>query len=99
MVSVISPHENFEQLILGAKEEIERVQQSTSLLPLTSSDNVVHYSPLPWLNFTALSHATHFTHKESVPKISFGKLFEKDNRKYMSYSVHVPHALMDDYEV
>jgi chloramphenicol O-acetyltransferase type A len=97
--SYIPYHKKFDDFIVEANKEIERVRNSKTLLPATSSENVVHYSSLPWLKFTSLSHARHFAHADSIPKISFGKLFETAGRKKMPYSVHANHALVDGYDV
>jgi len=97
--SYIKYHENFDKFSERAKIEIKRVQNSVGLNPATSGENVIHYSSLPWINFTALSHAQNFSFKDSCPKISFGKMVLKNGKKVMPMSVHVHHALMDGYEV
>ncbi|MEV4886976.1 chloramphenicol acetyltransferase [Chitinophaga ginsengisegetis] len=83
----------------SSKAEIERVRQSTGLIPAVSGENVIHYSSLPWINFTAVSHARSFSFKDSCPKITFGKVKEVGARKMMPVSVHVHHALMDGFHV
>ncbi|SDK18202.1 Chloramphenicol acetyltransferase [Pedobacter sp. ok626] len=40
-----------------------------------------------------------YSFKDSVPKISFGKLTEINGKREMSVSIHVHHALMDGYHV
>lgn len=90
---------DFNQFIEKAKLEIERIQNSKGLIPAVSGENVIHYSSIPWINFTSLSHARAFRFKDSSPKISFGKMTEENNRKKMPVSVHVHHALMDGYDV
>ncbi len=82
-----------------AKKEIERVQNTTSLLPATSSENVIHYSSVPWIDFQSLSHARNYSFPDSCPKISFGKMTNNQNRLQMPLSIHVNHALMDGYHV
>ncbi|EHO15225.1 chloramphenicol acetyltransferase [Myroides odoratimimus] len=82
-----------------AKSEIESVQQSTSLLPASNSENVLHISALPWLDFTSMSHARNLDFPDSCPKISFGKVMEENGRKRMAVSIHGHHALMDGYHV
>jgi chloramphenicol O-acetyltransferase type A len=88
--------DDFAEFSAAAQLEIERVQNSTGLVPAGSGQNVIHYSSIPWLNFTAISHARSFSFKDSCPKISFGKLSEN---KQMPVSVHVHHALMDGFHV
>lgn len=80
-----------------AFEETEKVRQANTLLPAVSGENVIHFSALPWLDFTALSHARSFTFPDSCPKISFGKVTEHNGRKTMPVSIHVHHGLMDGY--
>ncbi|MBB6498469.1 chloramphenicol acetyltransferase [Pedobacter cryoconitis] len=82
-----------------ARENMELISKGTSLFPPVLGDCVIHYSALPWIDFTSLSHARSFSFKDSSPKISFGKMTEEGGRKLMSVSVHVHHALMDGYEV
>ena len=90
---------DFNRFAEMAKLEIERIQNSRGLTPAVSGENVIHYSSIPWINFTALSHARSFRFKDSSPKISFGKMTEENNRRKMPVSVHVHHALMDGYDV
>lgn len=92
-------HEDFAAFEAAARTETERVQQGSGLVPAVSGENVIHYSSLPWISFTALSHARSFSFPDSCPKISFGKMKEQDGRKLMPVSVHVHHALMDGYHV
>lgn len=78
---------------------IKEVQQSSGLVPSISGQNVIHYSALPWLSFTSISHARCFSFADSSPKISFGKIKEENGLKQMPVAIHVHHALMDGYHV
>ncbi len=82
-----------------ALKEIERVQQSNDLLPAVSGENVIHFSAIPWIDFTALSHARSFSYPDSSPKISFGKITDHNGVKTMPVSIHVHHGLIDGYQV
>lgn len=82
-----------------ALNEIERVQQSTDLMPALSGENVIHFSAVPWIDFTALSHARSYSYPDSSPKISFGKVTEKDGIRTMPVSIHAHHGLVDGYHV
>lgn len=91
-----------EELVEFAKNtstEIARIQNTTGLLTREYSDNLIHFSALPWINFTSFSHARSFTWPDSCPKISFGKMMEENGKKTMSMSIHVHHGLMDGYHV
>ncbi len=97
--SYMDYHPDFENFAEAAKITIEEVRNSTGLIPAVSGENVIHYSSVPWINFTGLSHARSFSFKDSCPKISFGKMTEVNGRKQMPVSIHVHHALMDGFHV
>lgn len=97
--SYMDYYEDFDQFALEAQKEIERVQQTTGLVPASSNENVIHYSSVPWINFTSLSHARRFSCGDSIPKISFGKMITENGKRTMPLSIHVHHALMDGYDV
>jgi len=57
--------------------------------------DVIHYSTIPWISFTALTHERNFTRPDSIPKITFGKYFKENNRLLLPLSVNGHHGLMD----
>lgn len=88
----------FEQIALT---EIKRIQNTTGLFTRTfDEDNVIHFSAIPWINFTSLSHARSYSFPDSCPKVSFGKMMiSETGKRTMSMSVHVHHGLMDAMHV
>lgn len=99
--SFIEYDESFEIFTQNANKEIERIKNSTGLGLGTTSQrqDTIQYSTIPWINFTGLTHARHFPFKESVPKISFGKIEVNNKRRLMPLAVFVHHGLMDGYHV
>ena len=91
--------ESFEAFSQVTQQERDRIQNSQDLFPPQNPDNVIHYSAIPWLNFTALTHARFYAVKDSVPKISFSKVTEARGIKTMNVSVFVHHALVDGLHV
>jgi chloramphenicol O-acetyltransferase type A len=91
--------EDFKEFEKYAKIEIERVRNSSGLDPAGSGENVIHFSSLPWIDFSAISHARSYSFPDSCPKISFGKVTESSGIKSMPVSIHVHHALMDGIHV
>lgn len=79
--------------------EIARIQTTTGLITREFSENLIHFSAVPWINFTSFSHARSFTLPDSCPKISFGKMMDENGVKTMSMSIHVHHGLMDGYHL
>jgi chloramphenicol O-acetyltransferase type A len=95
----INFEENEEVFYQKALKEINLVQSSNSLLPAVSGENVIHFSAIPWIDFSSISHARNFAHPDSCPKISFGKMTQTDGLKFMPVSIYCHHALMDGYHV
>lgn len=63
--------------------------------------DVIHFSALPWLHFTGLSHARHSLQANgshaSEPKVSVGKYIKKDGHYELPIALHLHHALADGY--
>jgi chloramphenicol O-acetyltransferase type A len=99
--SLIEYNADFTVFTATASAEIERIQNTTGLFTRTfEEDNVIHFSAIPWLNFTSLSHARSYTFPDSCPKISFGKMIVAQNgKRTISMSIHVHHGLMDGLHV
>jgi chloramphenicol O-acetyltransferase type A len=70
-----------------------------NLRPHTATDDLLHHTVLPWVAFTSFAHARKYERDESVPKISFGKVYEEGGSHKMPVSVEVHHALMDGLHV
>ncbi len=77
----------------------EFTEKKESLNPRVEQDDLIHYSVVPWIRFTSISHARKFRSGDSIPKIVFGKYFQQDGVWKMPVSVEVHHALMDALHV
>lgn len=87
-----------EEFVREASVEVERVRNLNDL-ERYAEPNLIRYSTLPWFDFTSISHARDFTKDDSAPRITFGKITEKDGRRTMPVSIHVHHALTDGLHV
>ena len=65
----------------------------------TGRKDVIHYSSIPWCTFTGLTHARNFKAEDSAPKITFGKMFSKGEKRIMPVSIYVHHGLVDGLHV
>ena len=99
--SLIEYSPDFEVFATNTFKEIERIQNTSGLLTREfPNDNLIHFSAIPWINFTSLSHARSYTFPDSCPKISFGKMMiTNDGKRTMSMSIHAHHGLMDGFHV
>lgn len=90
---------DFDQFEAGLKAEIEKVKEESTLIP-SDEGAMIHFSAVPYINFTSLSHARMFSYADSSPRISTGKLTLNDNgKRMMPVSIHVHHALVDGLHV
>jgi chloramphenicol O-acetyltransferase type A len=97
--SLIEFDSDLEQFAEITKTEIARIQTKTGLFTREFSENLIHFSAMPWINFTSFSHARSYTWPDSCPKISFGKIMDENGKKTFAMSIHVHHGLMDGIHV
>ncbi len=83
------------------QKEIKEVKCSSGLRLDPGKNNVeyIRYTTIPWISFTHILHPTNFDSTDSVPRISFGKFFEKEGEKFLPVSVEAHHGLMDGYHI
>ena len=94
------PYEaNYDDFAEGAQTEIERIRKASGLNPGVAGDDVIHFSAVPWLDFTSLSHARQYRFPDSCPKISVGKMTDRGGELGMPLSLHAHHALLDGRDV
>lgn len=90
--------EDFKLFNSRLEAEKARVLSSTNLFPNRVSDDVVYCSSLPWINFS--SHKEPFNSSlDAIPKIAFGKYFNKGEAMKMNVSLNVNHAFVDGYHM
>lgn len=99
--SLIEYAPDFDVFAANTFQEIERIQNTSGLLTREfPNNNLIHFSAIPWVNFTSLSHTRSYTFPDSCPKISFGKMTIGENgERKMSMSIHAHHGLMDGFHV
>jgi chloramphenicol O-acetyltransferase type A len=99
--SFIEQQDDLTDFIAGANVEIEAIQQATGLrlTEQTGRPDVIHFSAIPWVHFTGVTHARSFQHPDSSPKISVGKTYQDGAVLRMPVSVNLHHGLGDGYHV
>ena len=99
--SFIEQHDELAAFVPSATAEIAAVQASQGLRlnDQTGRPDVIHFSALPWVRFTGLSHARSFSYPDSCPKISVGQAYAEGAATLMPVSVNAHHGLADGYHV
>lgn len=91
--------ETFGEFIGPAQEAVAAMKKDGTFRPRHEDDARIHCTTLPWISFTSFSHARNWRREDSVPKISFGKFTNENERTLMPFSVEVHHALVDGLHV
>ena len=92
-------YEDMGEFMKHAQIEVERVKEERGLKFPLSGENIIHYSTLPWADFTSVNHARRLDIGRSIPKITFGKVTIDGDRRWMPVDVHANHAVMDGFHV
>lgn len=81
--------------------EITEVRNSTGLRLDEKNETVdlIRHTTIPWVSFTSILHPKPNDNTDSIPRISFGKIFELNGEKYLPVSVEAHHGLVDGYHV
>lgn len=92
-------NENIDDFMKQATSEVKRVKAERGLKFTHPGEDLIHYSTLPWADFTAVNHARKLDIARSVPKITFGKITRDGEKMWMPLDIHANHALMDGFHV
>ena len=90
-----SPH--FPTFARRVAEVSARVRTDPDLVAHATqdTDELIFVSSLPWMSYSAVSHAMLDPARDSVPRIMWGRFAEEDGRTTVSVSVQVHHGLAD----
>jgi len=84
----------------AGKKVIANHKKGFKFEPKEGKLNLIHCSTLPWVSFTSFKHARNGNEGSlGIPKIVFGKMSVKEQKREIPFSVEVHHALMDGYHV
>ena len=93
-------YSEFSQFNESAKKAIQLHKTASLEFDGRNTDlDLIHYSVIPWISFSSFSHPRNYSTNDSIPKIVFGKYYEKAGRILMPISIEVHHALMDGFHL
>lgn len=90
---------NAQTFLQNAKKQIDAMYTNPSFEDEEGRDDYLFLSAMPWVSFTGLQHAMHYHPGDSVPRITWGKFFEQNEKIVMPVSVQAHHALVDGRHV
>lgn len=97
--SQIPYFEDLDLFLERATEEVIEVRTSNRLIRTEKGENVIHFSALPWIDFSHVSHPRRYSRRDSIPKITIGKYTKRGEKNMIPVSVHVNHAVADGLHV
>ena len=93
-------YNNYKDFYNNADKLIKKHKQGyKNFNPKDNRNDLIHYSSLPWIAFSSVSHPKRFNSNDSVPKIVIGQYNNQENIIKMPISIEVHHALMDGLHV
>lgn len=91
---------DYPRFAADSEPRLRAVQQGrTPFDPGLDQTAALHFTTLPWVDFSSFSHARNWGREDSVPKIAFGRAEAEGGRLWLPFSVEVHHALMDGLHV
>jgi chloramphenicol O-acetyltransferase type A len=92
---------DFSTFMASLSNEIEAVKNSKGLRlnEVAIRNDVIHFSSIPWVKFTGLTHSRNFKFQDSAPKISVGKIEANNGKIMMPVSVNAYHGFVDGLHV
>ena len=91
--------DDFQEFIAAAKSRMTEMAQNPSMEDDQDRDDYLFLSSFPWVSFTSISHAMHYSPSDSVPRITWGKYFETNGSTQLPLAVQAHHAVVDGSHV
>ncbi|MFA7560512.1 MAG: chloramphenicol acetyltransferase [Candidatus Izemoplasmatales bacterium] len=91
--------EDFDQFYPAILAEIEKASLKENLEDEPNKDDLVFISSISWFSFTGLTHPFTKNDPHSVPRITFGKYYLKEDKYFLPFSIQVHHGLCDGYHI
>lgn len=89
--------ENYEKFHEDAKLTLENQQGLYGNAPV--NEEVIYFSSLPWFDFTSLTNERNFNKDDMIPRISWGKYEEKEEKLFLHLSIDVNHRTIDGFHI
>jgi len=80
----------------------EKVQNQKEFFPELSAmrrDDLIYFSAVPWIEFTALTHTINLNKDDGVPRISWGRFFKQQDKCLLPLNMQVNHIFVDGYHL
>lgn len=79
--------------------DIKQALKGDNLSDEEGKDDLVYISSVPWIEFTGLTHPFKRDDLPSIPRVTFGKYFEDNQRIKLPFSIQAHHGLVDGLHI
>lgn len=87
--------EDYHFFLKRAITQMKKMKTHPSFEDDKTRDDYLFLSAIPWVSFTSFQHAMFNHPTDSVPRITWGKYFETNEKIMMPLSVQAHHAVVD----
>jgi chloramphenicol O-acetyltransferase type A len=91
----VSYEPRFATFVASTLAHMERMKHEPCLENEQGRDDYLYLSSFPWVSFTSMAHAMHYSPPDSMPRVVWGKYVKDRDRVSMPLSVQAHHALVD----
>lgn len=84
------------------RKAVEKVEQQKEFFPaesLAGRDDLIYFSSIPWIRFTALTHTISLNKDDGVPRISWGQFYQEQGKCLLPFNLQVNHIFVDGYHL
>jgi chloramphenicol O-acetyltransferase type A len=92
-------YDDLDECYRNSKKALDDEKANPGFDPKHGQLDILHYSVLPWIEFTSLKHPKNLKIQDSIPKIVYGKYHESENTFKMPINVELHHSLADGYHI
>lgn len=92
-------HEDIEKFFESGLEVIEMMRQQKKEIAEDPQPNLVYSTIVPWVIFTSLQHPYKHSQEDLIPRLSFGKFYELQDKIMIPFSAHIHHGIADGIHV
>lgn len=96
---VIAPMEDTIHKFSEQAKQLSHAQHTFLAESAFDKDSLIYYSCLPWVSFTSISNEMDLDKNDSVPRITWGKYRQVNDRLLLPYSIQVNHRLLDGVHI
>lgn len=82
-----------------ARRQIAIAREQPSLADPPGKDDMLFMSSMPWVAFSGMVHPVPLENPDSIPRIAWGKVGDREGGSVMPISVQANHAVMDGVHI